>query len=89
METTGVDDFDYVRKFYENNGFETEARIAGWRMGNAFAGGSVSAISSRSFLPESTCFSAYVPPARGRNGEPPIDATFVEPAERTGPARLI
>ena len=27
METAGVDDFDYVRKFYENNGFETEARI--------------------------------------------------------------
>ena len=27
VETAGVDDFDYVRKFYSDNGFETEARI--------------------------------------------------------------
>lgn len=27
VETAGVDDFDYVRKFYANNGFEIEARI--------------------------------------------------------------
>ena len=27
VETAGVDDFDYVRKFYANNGFESEARI--------------------------------------------------------------
>lgn len=27
VETAGVDDFDYVRAFYANNGFETEARI--------------------------------------------------------------
>ena len=27
IETAGVDDFDYVRKFYANNGFEAEARI--------------------------------------------------------------
>ncbi len=27
VETAGVDDFDYVRKFYADNGFEAEARI--------------------------------------------------------------
>ena len=27
VETAGVDDFDYVRRFYSDNGFETEARI--------------------------------------------------------------
>lgn len=27
VETAGVDDFDYVRKFYTDNGFEAEARI--------------------------------------------------------------
>ena len=27
VETAGVDDFGYVRKFYANNGFEAEARI--------------------------------------------------------------
>ena len=27
VETAGVDDFDYVRAFYANDGFETEARI--------------------------------------------------------------
>lgn len=27
VETAGVDDFDYVRKFYANDGFEAEARI--------------------------------------------------------------
>ena len=27
IETAGVDDFDYVRKFYADNGFEPEARI--------------------------------------------------------------
>ena len=27
VETAGVDDFDYVRTFYANDGFETEARI--------------------------------------------------------------
>ena len=27
VETSGDDDFDYVRKFYANNGFEAEARI--------------------------------------------------------------
>ena len=27
VETSGVDDFDYVRKFYANSGFEAEARI--------------------------------------------------------------
>ena len=27
VETAGTDDFDYVRKFYANNGFEAEARI--------------------------------------------------------------
>lgn len=27
VETAGVDDFDYVRKFYANSGFEEEARI--------------------------------------------------------------
>ena len=27
VETAGVDDFDYVRKFYSDNGFETEALI--------------------------------------------------------------
>ena len=25
VETAGVDDFDYVRRFYANNGFEAEA----------------------------------------------------------------
>ncbi len=27
VETSGVDEFDYVRKFYADNGFEAEARI--------------------------------------------------------------
>lgn len=27
VETAGVEEFDYVRKFYTDNGFETEARI--------------------------------------------------------------
>ena len=27
VETAGIDDFEYVRKFYANNGFEAEARI--------------------------------------------------------------
>ncbi|MBE9102642.1 GNAT family N-acetyltransferase [Vacuolonema iberomarrocanum] len=27
VETAGIDDFDYVRAFYANNGFEKEARI--------------------------------------------------------------
>ncbi|MEM6253090.1 MAG: GNAT family N-acetyltransferase [Cyanobacteria bacterium P01_D01_bin.156] len=27
VETAGTDDFDYVRRFYANNGFENEARI--------------------------------------------------------------
>ena len=27
VETAGTDDFDYVRKFYADNGFENEARI--------------------------------------------------------------
>lgn len=27
VETAGTDDFDYVRKFYTDNGFENEARI--------------------------------------------------------------
>ncbi|WP_051482995.1 GNAT family N-acetyltransferase [Thioalkalivibrio sp. HK1] len=27
VETAGLDDFDYVRKFYSDNGFEKEARI--------------------------------------------------------------
>lgn len=27
VETAGVEDFDYVRKFYADNGCETEARI--------------------------------------------------------------
>lgn len=27
VETSGTGDFDYVRKFYRNNGFEEEARI--------------------------------------------------------------
>ena len=27
VETAGVDDFDYVRRFYSDNGFENEARI--------------------------------------------------------------
>lgn len=27
VETAGVEDFDYVRKFYTDNGFEAEARI--------------------------------------------------------------
>ena len=27
VETAGIEDFDYVRKFYADNGFETEARI--------------------------------------------------------------
>ena len=27
VETAGIDEFEYVRKFYANNGFEAEARI--------------------------------------------------------------
>ncbi|MEL6109646.1 MAG: GNAT family N-acetyltransferase [Planctomycetota bacterium] len=27
VETSGVEEFEYVRKFYEDNGFEAEARI--------------------------------------------------------------
>lgn len=27
VETAGIDDFDYVRRFYSDNGFEAEARI--------------------------------------------------------------
>lgn len=27
VETAGIDDFEYVRKFYSDNGFEAEARI--------------------------------------------------------------